>query len=140
MTDSPSLQPPARCDPVRELLPWVIFAGLLAFIALYFVGVEEGATSISTACTCTNSCMTAAICSASPATERGDSHGQDSSCPRHARRHRRRAAGFSFAKIVGEPQVDRAIAFEERCTQPPPGAGAHDRDGAVRRGSPIPAC
>ena len=32
--------------PVRELLPWAIFAGLLAFIALYFVGVEEGAFSI----------------------------------------------------------------------------------------------
>jgi hypothetical protein len=32
--------------PVRELLPWAIFAGLLALVALYFVGVEEGAMSI----------------------------------------------------------------------------------------------
>jgi hypothetical protein len=32
--------------PVRELLPWAVFAGLLALVALYFVGVEQGATSI----------------------------------------------------------------------------------------------
>jgi hypothetical protein len=32
--------------PVRELLPWAIFGGLLALIAIYFVGVEEGAVAI----------------------------------------------------------------------------------------------
>jgi hypothetical protein len=32
--------------PVRELLSWVIFGGLIMLLALYFVGVEEGATSI----------------------------------------------------------------------------------------------
>jgi putative cobalt transporter subunit CbtB len=32
--------------PVREILPWAVFAGLLALLALYFVDVEEGATSI----------------------------------------------------------------------------------------------
>jgi len=32
--------------PVRELLPWVIFAGLILLLAIYFVGAEEGATSI----------------------------------------------------------------------------------------------
>jgi hypothetical protein len=32
--------------PIRELLPWVIFAGLLCLIGVYFVGAEEGATSI----------------------------------------------------------------------------------------------
>ena len=32
--------------PVRELLPWIVFAGLLALIANYFVGAEEGATSL----------------------------------------------------------------------------------------------
>jgi len=32
--------------PVREALPWVIFAGLMMLIALYFVGAEEGATSL----------------------------------------------------------------------------------------------
>lgn len=32
--------------PVRELLPWVVFAGLMLLLAIYFVGAEEGATSI----------------------------------------------------------------------------------------------
>jgi hypothetical protein len=32
--------------PVREVLPWVIFAGLLLMLGIYFVGVEEGALSI----------------------------------------------------------------------------------------------
>ena len=31
--------------PARELLPWLIFAGVF-LLAFYFVGVEEGATSI----------------------------------------------------------------------------------------------
>ncbi len=31
--------------PLRELLPWLIFAGVL-LLAIYFVGVEEGATAI----------------------------------------------------------------------------------------------
>jgi len=32
--------------PVRELLPWAVFVGLLLLLALYFVGAEEGATSL----------------------------------------------------------------------------------------------
>jgi hypothetical protein len=32
--------------PVREILPWAVFIGLLALFALYFVGAEEGATSL----------------------------------------------------------------------------------------------
>jgi drug/metabolite transporter (DMT)-like permease len=32
--------------PLREILHWAIFAGLLLMIGIYFVGVEEGATSI----------------------------------------------------------------------------------------------
>jgi hypothetical protein len=32
--------------PVKEILPWAIFAGLLCLLALYFVGAEQGATSI----------------------------------------------------------------------------------------------
>jgi len=32
--------------PLRELLPWVIFAGLICLIGIYFVGAEQGATSI----------------------------------------------------------------------------------------------
>ena len=35
-----------RFIPVREILPWAVFVGLLALLALYFVGAEEGATSL----------------------------------------------------------------------------------------------
>ncbi|MGN4064304.1 CbtB domain-containing protein [Burkholderia gladioli] len=32
--------------PVRELMPWIVFGGLLMLLALYFVGAEQGASSI----------------------------------------------------------------------------------------------
>lgn len=32
--------------PVKQVLPWAIFGGLLAMLAVYFVGAEEGATSL----------------------------------------------------------------------------------------------
>jgi hypothetical protein len=32
--------------PLREIVPWAIFAGLLALIALYFVTTEQGATAL----------------------------------------------------------------------------------------------
>jgi hypothetical protein len=32
--------------PLREALPLVVFAGLLLLLGVYFVGAEEGATSI----------------------------------------------------------------------------------------------
>jgi hypothetical protein len=32
--------------PIHEILPWVIFSGLLLLLAIYFVGVEQGATSL----------------------------------------------------------------------------------------------
>ena len=32
--------------PVRQLLPWAVFGLLLALVAIYFVGAEQGATSI----------------------------------------------------------------------------------------------
>ena len=32
--------------PVGEILPWAVFGGLLCLFALYFVGAEEGATSL----------------------------------------------------------------------------------------------
>lgn len=47
MTDAvfkPAVQPAPI--PLRELLPWVVFGGLLLLLALYFVGAEEGATSL----------------------------------------------------------------------------------------------
>jgi hypothetical protein len=32
--------------PIREVLPWLVFAGLICLLGVYFVGAEEGATSI----------------------------------------------------------------------------------------------
>jgi hypothetical protein len=50
---SPAAVPTPRTTPVppvtiplRELLPWAAFALLLAVIAIYFVGAEQGATSL----------------------------------------------------------------------------------------------
>jgi putative cobalt transporter subunit CbtB len=47
MTDTtfaPTAEPVAI--PVSDVLPWAIFAGLILLIAIYFVGAEEGATSV----------------------------------------------------------------------------------------------
>ncbi|AUT73029.1 MULTISPECIES: CbtB domain-containing protein [Paraburkholderia] len=41
-TDQPVITP----IPLRELMPWIVFGGLLMLLALYFVGAEEGATSL----------------------------------------------------------------------------------------------
>lgn len=39
--------PPAAIPlPLREVLPWAVFAGLILLLAIYFVGAEEGATSL----------------------------------------------------------------------------------------------
>ena len=32
--------------PLREILPWAIFIGILGLLLLYFVGAEQGATAI----------------------------------------------------------------------------------------------
>jgi hypothetical protein len=32
--------------PVRELVPWAVFGGLLLMLAIYFIGAEQGATSL----------------------------------------------------------------------------------------------
>ena len=32
--------------PLRDLLPWTLLAAVLALVLLYFVGAEEGATSV----------------------------------------------------------------------------------------------
>ncbi|WP_133648300.1 CbtB domain-containing protein [Paraburkholderia flava] len=47
MTDA-VFQPAAQPAPIplRELLPWFVFGGLLLLLAIYFVGAEEGATSL----------------------------------------------------------------------------------------------
>ena len=43
---SRSADAPAPIAAPRELLPWVLFAGVLAIVLLYFVGAEEGAASV----------------------------------------------------------------------------------------------
>lgn len=32
--------------PLRELFPWILFAGLMFLLMIYFVGAEQGAFSI----------------------------------------------------------------------------------------------
>lgn len=32
--------------PIRQVLPWLLFAGLLLLVAWYFVSAEQGATSL----------------------------------------------------------------------------------------------
>ncbi|MGH3751550.1 MAG: CbtB domain-containing protein [Pseudonocardiaceae bacterium] len=32
--------------PLREILPWAVFVGVLGLLLLYFVGAEQGATAI----------------------------------------------------------------------------------------------
>lgn len=32
--------------PLRQVLPWLVLAALLALVAMYFVGAEQGATSL----------------------------------------------------------------------------------------------
>jgi hypothetical protein len=44
---APTLVPPTvPAIPIGEVLPWAMFAGLLALLALYFVGAEQGATAL----------------------------------------------------------------------------------------------
>jgi hypothetical protein len=37
---------PLPTIPVRDLLPWAMFGGLLMLLAIYFVGAEQGATAL----------------------------------------------------------------------------------------------
>jgi hypothetical protein len=32
--------------PIREILPWLAFAGVLALLSIYFVGAEQGAMAL----------------------------------------------------------------------------------------------
>jgi Probable cobalt transporter subunit (CbtB) len=41
---SPTTRP--AVIPVRDVLPWAILGGLVLLLAIYFVGAEEGATSL----------------------------------------------------------------------------------------------
>ena len=37
---------PTAPFPIRDIVPWALFVGLLSVLAIYFVGAEEGATSL----------------------------------------------------------------------------------------------
>ena len=41
-----STDAPVLSIPVRELAPWALFIALLAVVVVYFVGAEQGATSL----------------------------------------------------------------------------------------------
>jgi hypothetical protein len=41
---SPAVRPVTV--PIDDLLPWAVFAGVMLLLVIYFVGGEEGATSI----------------------------------------------------------------------------------------------
>jgi hypothetical protein len=45
---SHAIAAPASAQPIplRELWPWLVFGTLLALIAIYFVGTEQGATAL----------------------------------------------------------------------------------------------
>jgi hypothetical protein len=45
-TSVPSTTVTPVAIPLRELMPWAIFGVLLAVVLLYFVGAEQGATSL----------------------------------------------------------------------------------------------
>ncbi|HLG73528.1 MAG TPA: CbtB-domain containing protein [Chloroflexota bacterium] len=39
--------PTPAAIPVREWLPWAVFAGVLMLMLLYIVGLEQGATALA---------------------------------------------------------------------------------------------
>ncbi|RJK98321.1 CbtB domain-containing protein [Vallicoccus soli] len=46
MTGTAVEAPSLPTVPVRELLPWALFAAVLGLVLVYFVGAEQGATSL----------------------------------------------------------------------------------------------
>jgi hypothetical protein len=42
----PIARPALPTIPVRELLPFLVFGVLIALLAIYFVGADQGATSL----------------------------------------------------------------------------------------------
>lgn len=46
MSQAIAAQAPVVSIPVRDILPWAAFAGVIALVLLYFVGVDQGATSV----------------------------------------------------------------------------------------------
>ena len=49
MSEVTQTEPVAIATPpfsFSQVLPWLIFAGMLALVALYFISAEQGATSV----------------------------------------------------------------------------------------------
>jgi Probable cobalt transporter subunit (CbtB) len=49
MSEAVHAEPAAVAPPtlsVGQVLPWLIFAGMLFLVALYFISTEQGATSV----------------------------------------------------------------------------------------------
>jgi hypothetical protein len=42
----PGVEPVSIPIPIREILPWAAFLGLMALLMIYFIGAEQGATSM----------------------------------------------------------------------------------------------
>jgi hypothetical protein len=42
----PAARPLPSPIPLREILPWAVFAGVVLLALLYLVGLEQGATSL----------------------------------------------------------------------------------------------
>lgn len=42
----PGVSPLPVTIPVREILPWAVFAGVIMLSLLYLVGMDQGATSV----------------------------------------------------------------------------------------------
>lgn len=42
----PAVSPIPVSIPLREILPWAVFAGVIMLSLLYLVGMDEGATSL----------------------------------------------------------------------------------------------
>ena len=98
---------------LAQVLPWLIFAGMLLLVAMYFISAEQGAASLFSGTGVHGvGPTTSATCSASPATEPG------AVPPRlpgwgSARRPVRGLVAFGVAYVIGEPSVNAAIAIEE---------------------------
>lgn len=43
---APALSPTVAPIPLRELMPWAIFGGVVMLLLLYLVGLDEGATTV----------------------------------------------------------------------------------------------
>ena len=104
--------------PVRELLPWAVFVGLILLLALYFVGAEQGATSLVPGMYVHEFVHDGRHLLGFLPLTRSSRWSESCSCAGCSQASPQASLTFGFAKIVGEPQVDQAISFEENRSRP----------------------